>query len=534
MPLHHLPPSLRPLPRAVHLGLAVMAWLALSCATRPAVAQSKAGDADLPETLRSNYVGPVVGPADDTAYARGALGLLRSSYGRASLFVAWRVMHLPPGALARESHQRRGSWLLAGPNPPEGTDELAGWLAARGTLLAGAPAVAPDYFRSKRQELPGGLRFEVQEGQCGPDAFALASRTLNSLKEDRQLSDEGRRHWVLGQDAVFARCSKAPQDPTLAALPAAPPQGAPARLKALHEYQRASAMFYGDDFAAARSAFDAIAAQPDHPMRPWAALGAMRAVLRNVTRDGEWSAAVEDAWTRRGLRGAEFSAAVAQPGQRRQARVEAAMKELDARFKAAMADASLAPVHRAMGYTGRRALMQLVPAVPLRQAMDALSKPESNPYTMGALDLFQDLYPSVAPSRPEGPLAAALRKYEWFDFIQTVQACAGGPGAPDAATCDREHALADGRWQQGRDNAWLLAALMTARQPGQADLPAAEAARAVPANRPEWASLQFYAARVLHALGRPAEARAALEAVAASGQVHKRDRTLLDAQMRAM
>lgn len=518
-------------PRLARAWIVLLTLAAVAPVTR---AQGSADDAQLPQTLRQGYVGPVIGPADDTAYARGSLGLVRSSFGRASLYVAWRVIHLPPGALARESHARRGSWLQGGPFPPAGADELAGWLAAREAVVQAAPAVPPDYYRVQRQTLPGGVHFDTQEGQCGPDAFAFATRTLQSLREDRQLRDEDRRHWVTAQDAVFARCSWTPAGAPPPPLPAEPPPGAAPRLQALHEYQRASALFYGDDYAGARQAFDAIAARPDHPMRPWAALGGMRAVLREVTRDREWSSAIEEAWTRRGLRGAEFGAAIAQPRQRRQARIDAAMKALDARFKAAIADPALAPVHRAMAYTGRRALMQLLPAVPLRQAMDALGKPESNPYTMGTLDLFQELYPAVAPDRPEGNLAAALRRHEWFDFIQVVQACAGGPGAAEAALCDREHAHAAQRWQHGGDPAWLLATLLTVRQPGEAHRPAAQAARAVASTRPEWASLQFHAARVLGSLGQKADARAALEAVAASGQVHRRDRVLVEEALRGL
>jgi hypothetical protein len=166
--------------------------------------------------------------------------------------------------------------------------------------------------------------------------------------------------------------------------------------------------------------------------------------------------------------------------------------------------------------------------------MNALDRPDYNPYAMGALDLFQELYPRVSPDRPEGAIASALRQHAWFDFVVTVQGCGDAAKAPDAAVCDGEHAHALARWQETKDNAWLLAALMTARQPSASDLPAADAARAVPADRPEWASLQLYAARVLRAQGRSADARAAVEALAASPVVHKRDRALIDAERKAL
>jgi len=506
-------------------------WLALAALAPLSHAAQAVDDSDLPETLRRGYVGPIVGPADDRAYAHGTLGVIRPSYGRASLYVAWRVMHLPAGAVAKESHRRERSWVRrAEPESAPGEDEIQAWLAARGAVQPQAPTVAPDFFRHGKLKLEGAGEIDTVEGQCGPDAFAFAARTLRGLVADASLKPADRRAWIAGQDAVFARCSWTPGKTPAPPLPAALPANAPAKLKALNAYQRAAALFYGDEFAAARQAFDAIAATPGHPMRAWATLGALRSVVRDAVRDADWDAAVADAWTRRQLRGAEFSAAVAEPAARHRARFEAAMREVDARAKAAAADAKLEPVHAAVAYTARRAQVQLAPAVPLGVAMDALDRAEDNPYASSMLDLFQELYPQVAPDRPQGALAASLRRHEWFDFIATIQACTDQPKATDPAACDAEHGHALARWQETQDNAWLLATLMTARQPSAADLPAADAARAVAADRSGWASLQLYAARVLRAQGRVAEARTAVQAVAATTAVHKRDRPFLEAE----
>jgi hypothetical protein len=519
--------------RRLCLALAALGTLTLGTlgqAAQPATDD----DSRLPETLRRGYVGPVVGPADDRAYAHGTLGLIRPSYGRASLFVAWRVMHLPPGAVAKESHRREGSWLYGGPTPAAGDDELAGWRQVRRELVPQDPAVAPDYFRHGKLKVTGFAEMDTEIGQCGPDAYAFATRTLRELVADTSLTDTDRRTWIAGQDAVFARCAWAPGKTTAPPLPAPLPEGAPAKLKALNAYQHAAALFYGDDFAAARKEFDAISAVPDHPMRAWATLAALRAVVREAVRDPAWEAAVDDAWNKRQLRGAAFSAAVAEPASRHNTYVNALLKDFEVRIKAAMADATLAPVHRAMNYTARRALLQLAPAFPLNLAMNALDRPEYNPYTMGALDLFQALYHRMSPDRPQGAMATTLRQHAWFDFVVTVQGCSDAPQAPDAAVCDGEHAHALARWKETKDNAWLLATLMTTRMPSAADLPAADAARAVAADRPEWASLQLYAARVLRAQGRAADARAAVEALAASPVVHKRDRALVEAERRAL
>jgi hypothetical protein len=332
---------------------------------------------------------------------------------------------------------------------------------------------------------------------------------------------------------VFARCTWTPGKSPAPALPAPLPATAPAKLQALYAYQRAAALFYADDYLPARQEFDAIAATADHPMRPWAALGALRSVVREAVRDPEWDAAVDEAWNGRQLRGAAFQAAVAEPAARHRNRVNAALKEIDTRTKAAKADPAFVPVKTAVDYTARRGLLQLAPMIPLGAAMNALDRPDYNPYVMGAIDLFQETYPRVSPDRPEGNLATSLRSHAWFDFIVTVQGCTDLP-AFNAAVCEGEHAHALARWQETKDNAWLLAALMTARQPSAADLPAADAARAVPGDRPEWASLQLYAARVLRSQGRSADARTALDALAASPAVHKRDRELVEAERRAL
>ena len=491
-------------------------------------------ESDLPETLRSGYVFPIDGPADNQSYARGNLSLVRTNFGRASLFVAWRVMNLPVGSLASESHDRKSSWLHPEGQPSSGEDEIQVWLKVRGTLLPQAPAVAPDYYRRSTVKLPEGFEFEAVGGQCGTDAYAFATRTLRELTSDTSLTDAQRKTWIAGQDAVFARCAWTPGTTPAPALPSQLPPKAPAKLKSLNAYQRAAALFYGDDYVAARKEFDAIAATPANPMRAWAVLGGLRSILREAVQDKEWEAVVQDAWTKRQLRGDAFNAAVAEPAARRRARVNAALTEFNSRAKAALDDPALAPAHKAIRYTARRAYLQLSPAYPFSQAMTALDRPEFNPYTMGTLDLFQQLYPSVAPDRPQGSIATALRQHEWFDFTLAVQACSSTMIAANPTVCDSEHGHALARWQETKSNAWLLAALMTARVPSAADLPAAIAARAVARDRPEWASLQFYAARVLRSQGRTTDARAALDALTISTFVHKRDRELVETERRAL
>jgi hypothetical protein len=306
------------------------------------------------------------------------------------------------------------------------------------------------------------------------------------------------------------------------------------RLRALRAYQHAAAQFYADDFEHALPEFDAMAKTPGHPMQAWSALAAMRCIVRSTASDPAWQAAFDDAYVRRKLRGAALTAALAEPSAKRRARGDAALADLGVRMRAIDADPSFAPVKSAAHYTLRRAYEQFSPVAPMLAMMKLLDQVDKNPYTFDTLSTWNDLYGKSLPDRPQGPYMPRLREHAYFDWILTVQACGDAGHAPDAATCDQEHAHAAARWQETKANDWLLATLMTARQPSPADLPAVEAARAVPRERPEWASLQFYAARVLRAQGKADDARQVLGQLPGTQALGRGDRALLEGERRSL
>lgn len=523
----HVPPSFKR--RAAGWLLAGAGFSMLSLGSSAA-----ADDAQLPETLRRGYVAAIDGPADDTSYARGALGLVRPGFGRASLYAAWRVMQLPPGALAKENRERLGSWTAGTFPPAPKVDEIDAWLALRALTGAAPLAAKPDYYRDTAITV-GSEVMTVSEGQCGADAFVLATQVLQSLRAEPAISDAHRKAWVAGQDAVFARCTWSPSSGQAAPpLPAELPAGYPPKLSAMNAYQRASALFYGEDHAGALKAFDAIAKEKDHPIRPWAVLGAMRSLVRATARDNTWNTAFNEAYGKKGLRGKALTEALTLASDQRSAREAAMLTELESRLKTALADSSLASAHSAMKYTMRRALWQLRPGFPLGDAMKVMDKPEQNPYAMGHVDVVRELHDKVVPSQPSEPFLSELRKHKWYDFVFTVQSCGDQPKPAELARCERAHLHALTRWQETQANSWMLAALMTARGSTSAALPVAQAARQVDPSRPEWASLQFYAARVLRAEGKSEDAAAALKAVLASGKVHKRDVPVVNAALKAI
>ena len=523
---------------ATFKSVAAAAMLALLAMAPPARALD---DGDLPETLRNGYVGPIVGAEDDEAYSRGQLGIVRPGYGRASLYVAFRLMQLAPGAVASESHRRLGNVFLDRKDKPyqSGSPEIAEWLQVRGTLVSAPPQSKPDYFRHGHATiagLNGAPSFEVrtEEGNCGPDAFTFATRTLRDLVADTTLADADRRTWIAGQDAVFARCQWQPGTSPVPTLPADLPSSAPAKLKALRAYQHAAALFYGDDFEHARQEFDAIAATPGHPMRAWAALGALRSVVRPAAFDRNWQAAFNDAYQRQGLRDAALRAALAPASAKRAALGQATMADVNARFKAINSDEAFADVRPAAVYTARRATIELVPGMVVQWLMTALDHTDQNPYSGRTLELWASYYVRALPDRPNAQTLDVLRRHAFYDWIIAVQGCGDAGRAPDEAICATEHAHATARWQETKHDDWLLAALMTARHPTAADLPAAEAAQGVARARPEWAALQFYAARVLRAQGRAQDARKLLDRIAGGPELGARDNKFVDAERQAL
>jgi hypothetical protein len=211
------------------------------------------------------------------------------------------------------------------------------------------------------------------------------------------------------------------------------------------------------------------------------------------------------------------------------------MTDVTHRVKAIADDPAFASVKAQAQYTARRAATQLAPAIVVGWTMDALDHPDLNPYASNLLSTWTLYYPRVLPDRPDAQSMAFLRgKHAFYDWILSVQACGDAVRAPDEATCRSEHAHALAQWQATGHNDWLLAALMTARQPTPDDLPAATAAQAVARERPEWASLQYFAARVLRAQGHADDARKLLAALDGAQGLDKRDLALVAADLQTL
>src|SRR6185295_12956128 len=204
-------------------------------------------------------------------FARGELGVVRPSYARSYLYVAYRYF---AGAsfTATEQHALVELWsdrLNLRWDPSDG-GEITAWLSARKKVLTGAePKIDAYRNREKPNEYESYLN-------CPMDAFDSATKTLEARMKLLGADSPALQQWVEAQDHVFANCSEGQY------IPAALPADADAQLRADRDYQIAAANFYAGNFDLARTQFGAIAASQS-PWRSVAAYLIARTLLRKAS-----------------------------------------------------------------------------------------------------------------------------------------------------------------------------------------------------------------------------------------------------------
>ena len=437
------------------------------------------------------------GSGEDDAFVRGRLGVVLPSYGATSLYATYRVLMLPAGSLATESHERHAK------PEQDGREAKVLWLDARAAVRRDA-ARPIDYYKSYGAGLQGVF------GNCGGSAFETAAQTLADLRADKAVKSADIQAWVDGQDAVFDQCAWSADKGAAPALPADLPANASALLRALRRYQHAAALFYRGDFESARKEFDAVAADARNPMASFAALASLRCTLREATLNPDWDTEFRRAYVDQGLRGSALWNALGNARAQRQERNLRAEQRIEERSGALLKDARFARVHPLVQQLLVRSRELLAPSRAVEALFDQLDHLDQNPYTDDALHRWDRLLPSAEQS-VAGSLqsAAARRAHPFYDWQMTLQGCNDDfQRETSNALCDAEHAHALARWQAAPNDAWLLAVLATARHAAERDLPAIEAARQAGDAVPAWLSLQYHAARALRQLKRPEEARA--------------------------
>ena len=381
-----------------------------------------------------------------SAFARGELGIIRPSWARSYLVVAYRYLTGRP-LDANEQREALATWDARLDNVierPRSGDEQGdkAWRAAR--AAAGAPAlpVEPDHYQ---RSTAGLYAFE----NCPDEVFTNAAKRLREQLAAKLAGDEI-RGWVSAQDQVFASCpAPAPAPPPL-------PAGASAHARAERNYQIAASHFYGARYPDAQAAFEAIGHDSSSPWAPWGEYLAARALLRGGNLD------------------------------------EAA-KRLDA--IAAGKDAAMAArAGRLVGFIRYR----LEPDAVLARTAKALAThathfgADLNDYTWLLSCVAKedaDLQPCPgAPSVPDDPLST------WIHAMKGAEDGSSTSSANDRAA---SYATALEGWRKQRSAPWLIAALVWAL-PGDEGLDAVtRAAARVKRGEPGWLTVTFHRARLL-------------------------------------
>src|SRR5260221_5458466 len=201
-------------------------------------------------------------------YAHGNLGVLRPTYERGYLVLAYRYLQGHP----LSTHEIRDSLHfmkdnIQGVSKPDAKEEDPAnvWMAERAVVL-GKNAdkakinMAPPYYS------------DTDYANCLPDSFRTAFLTLRDRVKLAGVGSPDVQEWIRGQDVVFLDCSKEK------IVPATVADDRPAWLKADRRYQQAAAFLYSGSYDQAAQLFDQIAqdnASPWHVIAPYLAARAM-------------------------------------------------------------------------------------------------------------------------------------------------------------------------------------------------------------------------------------------------------------------
>lgn len=197
-------------------------------------------------------------------FVGGRLGLVRPTFARSYLVVAYRVLSgLPLDPAERRSmlelYTRRlgivepSKVSSSPPSPlPAGPDPAGRWGSERARVLGVAPAPVPNGYTTKAH---------AWVVPCNDDAFRVATDALLDREKTRPPQEVA--EWVRAQDLVFANCA----GPATPAIPAAASAKAPPAARADRDYQIAAANLYANRFDEAERRFRAIGADASSPWR---------------------------------------------------------------------------------------------------------------------------------------------------------------------------------------------------------------------------------------------------------------------------
>jgi hypothetical protein len=201
-------------------------------------------------------------------YARGNLGIVRPSFGRKTLVIAYRYLN---GGWFADGEQAALIDALKG-TAPEGDGRVAvkTWIAVRKEIV--------------KEEKPPEIYTERQSGSgydffpnCARNAFEVATATLKDRVANYGAEDVNVRDWLAAQDIVFQKCQGG------GALPEEAGPASPKWLRKDRDYQIAAALLYSLKFEEARTRFESIAADIESPWQATAEYLVPRTLVRQAS-----------------------------------------------------------------------------------------------------------------------------------------------------------------------------------------------------------------------------------------------------------
>jgi len=400
---------------------------------------------------------------EDPRFYSGTLGILRPTYRRVALLVAWRTL---AGRPLIEAERRA---YVPDPSAAAHLSARDVWLNARRTVtgLGSSKSIWQDTF------IAPAYSYILN---CGDSALETAARTLDARRASFGANNPEFVAWVDAQDLVFSNCARQSNESFAIPEPLGP--GASRLAQADRAYQIAAAQFYAGQFAEAEAGFTAIArngASPWHRIGPYLAA---RAMIRQATLGGKDAAGDP-----------------------------AAVARARAALGAVIADPDSADLHRSAEGLLQYLDARTDPVAALKKAAAAIERPESDGERFAAhlndFRILMDRFWMSPNPEPGVPALDPVRdSSELVDWIMTLQVAGD------------KHAIA--RWEATRSLVWLVAALMKLEpgDPKQTDL--LNATAAVPEDSPAYLTLAFNRARLLLLSGDQTLAREVLGRALAS------------------
>lgn len=444
----------------------------------------------------------------DKDFKMGQLGILLPSYDRESLYLAYRALILDQKTLEKQEQNT----ALKADEMDQPTGGIRVWMDIRGSITDKLPPRPIDQDRSF-----GGRAFGKYLN-CGNGAFNFAAETLQALKHNPRVGKTALNEWVAAQDIVFELCGDPETETAVRVMPQDLLGNAPLYSRQLRQYQIAAAYFYTEKYDEALRRFDAIANDKLHPMRAWASHASLRTLLRSGSMDTTFAMRVNEIRNSpepEARRRENFALAVSE----NQNKMGQIYSQILQRAKVILTDKSRIKQHGPVNKLVKQAGLSLVPDQLYTELSGVLGRFDKDVQLNGDLTEWVAIGNRLFDYRGNAALVAKLRdKYEYFDWIRTIQSCTDNrlsPNYTEHCSQDSTHAL--DMYKKTKAKTWLLATLVTApKLTSEVEATFASALQAKPDSK-EYLTVRYYMAKLLRGVGRHDEAVTVIQAVFPGG-----------------